>query len=194
MCSQIHKSKECGVCEKTKSLDNFHESSDSPDGHKNTCKECRSNHYKEYNRRTKKMWNIRYYNMKRRQQGKNEKHKGARGKRICTKQEFLDWCKDNKERFEEIKEKWQAAGYPRKLAPSVDRIDDSKGYTVDNIRWVTQSQNAASYFEKLTKKEVSEMREMYAGGGWTQYELADKYSVSQAMVNKIVNKKNWKNV
>lgn len=44
--------------------------------------------------------------------------------------------------FEQLWLRWQAAGLDRKLTPSIDRIDATLGYTLDNMQWVTHSQNS----------------------------------------------------
>jgi hypothetical protein len=46
-------------------------------------------------------------------------------------------------RFHELYDIWASNGYDRTLAPSVDRVDDSKGYTYGNIRLVTWAENDA---------------------------------------------------
>ena len=37
---------------------------------------------------------------------------------------------------------WNDAGRPRKIRPCIDRIDHEKGYTIDNIQWITVSVNS----------------------------------------------------
>ena len=63
------------------------------------------------------------------------------GKEILSKDEFYLWASNSAE-FHVLYEEWVQSGYDRKLAPSVDRIDTSKGYTVDNMRWLTHSENS----------------------------------------------------
>ena len=43
--------------------------------------------------------------------------------------------------FAELYAAWKTAGYPKNKAPSVDRLDDNKGYTLDNIQLLTWEQN-----------------------------------------------------
>ena len=50
------------------------------------------------------------------------------------------------------------------------------------------SKNGAS---KLVESEVLEIRSLYAGGGVTQYQLADRFGVSQRLINLIVLRKKW---
>lgn len=47
---------------------------------------------------------------------------------------------------------------------------------------------------KLTKKKVREIRRKYETGEYYQYELAEKYNVSDAHISDIVNYKKWKHI
>ena len=63
------------------------------------------------------------------------------GKEKCSKKEFIskfinDW------NFHKIYELWQNSGYKRKYAPSIDRIDFNKGYTLDNMVFIPQNINS----------------------------------------------------
>lgn len=57
------------------------------------------------------------------------------GKHLLGRDEFYTWAR-NSDVFLDLYTRWKASGYPRRLTPSVDRIDSSKGYTLDNIEWV----------------------------------------------------------
>jgi hypothetical protein len=70
-----------------------------------------------------------------------KKHHLYKGKDVLSKQDFYDWSLNNKD-FYRLYEDWCASGFDRKLSPSVDRIDTSKGYTIDNMRWITHSENS----------------------------------------------------
>lgn len=63
------------------------------------------------------------------------------GKELLTRSEFYEWAMSCPV-FHKLFEDWEGSGYDRKLAPSVDRIDSKKGYTVDNMEWVTHSENS----------------------------------------------------
>ena len=60
---------------------------------------------------------------------------------ILSRDDFYEWAKNSPE-FDTLFDAWMDAGYPAKLAPSVDRVDPSRGYQLDNMEWVTHSENS----------------------------------------------------
>jgi hypothetical protein len=56
-----------------------------------------------------------------------------------TKQQLEVWLYKNG--YYNLYVNWVNCGYQRDLAPSVDRLDDYKGYSLDNIRLVTWLDN-----------------------------------------------------
>jgi hypothetical protein len=63
------------------------------------------------------------------------------GKSLLSREEFYEWSINNPD-FHRLYEEWVDSGYDRKLSPSVDRIDSSKGYETSNMEWVTHSENS----------------------------------------------------
>jgi len=63
------------------------------------------------------------------------------GKTLLPRQEFYDWANKSEE-FHILYDIWKQGGYDRKLTPSVDRIDSDRGYELDNMRWITHSENS----------------------------------------------------
>lgn len=61
-----------------------------------------------------------------------------------SKQEFLDWCLKS-EKFNTLYKNWVENDFNKNLAPSIDRIDNSKGYSFDNIQIVTWYENILNY-------------------------------------------------
>lgn len=65
-------------------------------------------------------------------QVKNSKKRGHEPPEY-SKEEFLNWCFTNLT-FHNIFKDWVKNNFEKDLAPSIDRIDDYKGYSFDNIR------------------------------------------------------------
>lgn len=62
------------------------------------------------------------------------------GKEICTKEDFINLFLYDSE-FLRLYKKWQNSDYKRKHAPSIDRIDNEKGYIISNLRFTTHFEN-----------------------------------------------------
>lgn len=93
--------------------------------------------------RTKKGKLMRCYrNMKSRIEGiQRKKAHLYRGKPLLSREDFYQWAMDQLE-FHRLFDAWVESGYDRKLAPSVDRRDSRRGYEIDNMEWVTHSENS----------------------------------------------------
>ena len=55
--------------------------------------------------------------------------------------------------FQELYDNWIASNYEKDLVPSVDRLDDSKGYSFDNIQLMTWKENNAKYKNRNKNKK-----------------------------------------
>lgn len=76
------------------------------------------------------------------------------GKRLdFTKQEFYEFSLGS-DVFNKLFAEWELSEYNRKLTPSVDRINSAKGYSFDNIEWVTHSENSARSSAQRRKKNT----------------------------------------
>lgn len=70
------------------------------------------------------------------------KHHLYHGKEIMSREEFYEWALNDPE-FHFLFDLWEQCDYDRRLSPSVDRIDSSKGYILGNVRWLTHSENSS---------------------------------------------------
>lgn len=97
---------------------------------------------KKYERTPKGKLMRLYRNMRSRINGvqKSKAHLYA-GKSLLSKEEFYDWAESHPD-WLKLYSNWVESGFDRKLAPTVDRIDPSKGYELSNMRWLTHSENS----------------------------------------------------
>ena len=99
-----------------------------------------------------------YRNMKSRVTGvQHQKAHLYQGKELMDKPSFYEFAKCSP-MFLTLFYQYEKEGYSQKLAPTPDRIDVAKGYTVDNIQWVSHSVNssrgAISKHEQAFKNSV----------------------------------------
>ena len=143
----------CKVCNKDKPIDEFYKSS------KSTCKPCtklrvKTNYNKlgnGYDSTFKGVIRVLYKTMKR-----HQKLRGH-GELPFTKEEFKSWLLTND--FESIFNCWKEKGEVVDNKPSVDRLDDFKGYEFSNMRLVTWKDNRQHQAEDiLTGKGTSGKR------------------------------------
>ena len=75
------------------------------------------------------------------------------------KQEYYLWF-TNQENCSTLYQAYVESNYDTKLKPSVDRKDDSKGYSFSNIRLVTWRENNSKSFQKPKRVEQRYKGEM----------------------------------
>ena len=73
------------------------------------------------------------------------------GKALLPKEQFYNWALNSHEFFE-LFSKYKDSGFDRKLCPSVDRIDSNRGYELNNMEWVTHSENSRR--GSISKKKI----------------------------------------
>jgi hypothetical protein len=91
----------------------------------------------------------------------------------------------------------------------INHIDGDKlNNEVINLEWVTHQENSKHAHKmgltnnsgskngnsKLTEKDVLEIRELYDKGNTTYQKISEIYNVTSAMINDIINRKNWKHI
>jgi hypothetical protein len=99
-------------------------------------------HTKKYEKTPKGFVMRLYRNMQSRVQGIQWQKKHLyENMELLPREEFYQWIL-NDETFKRLYESYVTSGYQRKLAPSVDRLDSSKGYIFGNMEIVTMSENS----------------------------------------------------
>ena len=79
-------------------------------------------------------------------QQKRSSKKRNHSKPSYTKKEFINWM-FSQSNFEKLYNDWVKSDYAKDLAPSVDRLDDYKPYSLDNIQLMTWKENREKAYE-----------------------------------------------
>lgn len=151
--------KKCFICGGVKPIDDFYKHPFMSDGHLNKCKECTKKymHSRQVSGATKESDQKRYrenpiryqkhtwYSIKVRCTTAIKGHEKYLGREFLSLDEWMEWCKQTEEIFTPLYKNWAEHGYARKYAPSIDRIDNSRGYVLGNLQWLTQSENSRKF-------------------------------------------------
>lgn len=116
------------------------------------------NEYTKKYEKTKRGFLMRSYrNIKSRITGvQKKKYHLYEGKEFnIDKKDFYEWSLNN-HTFNSLFKEWENKNYDRRLTPSVDRIRSDLGYTFENIRWVTHSENSRHIKKNLSILETME--------------------------------------
>lgn len=134
--------KTCTKCNSDKPTTEFCKNKSFKDGLRYTCKACDKARREAYRKTIPgvitQVCGQQWYNSK------------IRGHAMpsYTRQELTD-CLTSSDTFNKLYWLWVSSGYDTRLKPSCDRLDDSKGYSFDNIRIVTWQEN----FEKANEDQ-----------------------------------------
>lgn len=137
----------CVFCKDKKKASLFNKDASRSSGYSNKCRECMHSYQETWyssDRKTIHGFLQRLYNnMKKRVEGRNSQnpHYWA-GKPILPKETFFEWSRNHPD-FLRLFKRWILTDCDIKLSPSINRINSKKGYTLDNIEWVTMSQNSS---------------------------------------------------
>jgi hypothetical protein len=178
--------KKCSDCFEVKSLDLFYDNNKSKDGKQSKCISCCKKYYEENKENTKQKLVKDYeYIIKNRWKALNQRSCNglySNGNTIKTSyqmvsyhnknitidmkfDEFSIWMYSEKDTFDRI----SATGE----IPCIDRIDDLKGYQIDNIQLISRHENFEKKYGKICKKYTKE-----------ELEKKKKYNKNQYMKSK----------
>jgi hypothetical protein len=125
--------KQCSRCKQYKDELQYNKSSAELDGLYRYCKTCSREYSK--NLRRSELGTINKIYDQQRHKSIHRNHKQP----VYTKNELTVWLYEN--RFKELYDTWKNSNYEKDLTPSCDRLDNSKGYSLDNIELVTWKEN-----------------------------------------------------
>jgi hypothetical protein len=124
--------KKCNRCKKIKPIECFN--LNTRDGFQRECVECCNTRLRE-TRRTKNGLISQIY----RSQKKGSIKRGY-PLPLYSKEELIEWA-NSQSSFNILYNNWVKSGYNKNLTPSIDRINDYKSYTFDNIQLITWEEN-----------------------------------------------------
>lgn len=133
--------KYCMACNTFKTYSNYYKAKYNKDGYMTKCKSCYSLiYFNKYNHSIRGIITAIYSAQK------TTSKKRGHSKPTYSKIELTEWITSNPN-FYKLYNKWVNSNYNKMLKPSIDRLDNSKGYSFDNIRltdWKTNHNKDAS--------------------------------------------------
>lgn len=81
------------------------------------------------------------------------------GLSILPKDVFLNWARNHPD-FLKLYKRWRSSDFDRRLTPVVNRMNSKLGYELNNMEWLTNSQNcglSGSVMQAKYKKAVYEL-------------------------------------
>lgn len=134
-------------------------------------------------RRSIRPWETTYFAAMQRTQNPKHKHykyyggKGVQLKMSVVDFEFL-WKRDNADSMSK---------------PSIDRIDSSGHYAVNNCRFIEMAENSRRQ-RRLKEDQVIDIRNRYQSGIFSQREIAVKYNIEPSAVSRIWTRKEYADI
>ncbi len=165
--------KMCSVCKVIKDNDHFHKRSDTIDGLRANCKDCRKLQQLDYQRTKGGVLTEIYKDQK--------KNSNARGHRPpeYTKLELKQWL-FSQTVFHTMFNEWVLSNYLTELKPSIDRKNDDVHYCFNNIQLMTWKDNRAKSsidrYSGVDNRNNSAVTKCTLGGST----ICEYYSMSKA--------------
>lgn len=134
--------KKCNRCNNILDISMFRKEKLGINGLRSLCKDCDKKTKQERGRTMKGVIYCTYDNQV--SNSKRRKHSIP----LYSKKELYDYLINNN-LFIDIYNKWVLSGYEKNNKPSIDRIDDYRGYSFDNIVITTWEKNNSKYKDDL---------------------------------------------
>lgn len=136
----------CNCCRVSQPISNFGNRTDFKEKKLKVCRDCANIKAEAYRKSKLGLINYIYHN-----QRLISKNKGVEPP-AYNKQELTQWfyAQDN---FEDLYTTWLDGGCQKDDKPSVDRLDDSRGYSLTNIRLVSFRENVEKQYDKIRSGE-----------------------------------------
>jgi hypothetical protein len=146
--SEFQNLKTCKTCKEALPLTEFSRAPSNKDGKSNKCKKCTTEFTRNYSRTATGLASaIRGSQVV-------SSRKRSHPPPTYTKAELLDWMIKNG--LDKLLKQWELSNYSKDLTPSVDRLDDFKGYSLDNIQLVTWAENRDKlYIQRKSCKRIT---------------------------------------
>lgn len=184
--------KMCTKCKQVKKLCDFHKANDRAGKYYSNCKKCKLNRQRSLNSHFRSAFKNIEKRLRRQNSYKNRKL-------TFNWQEFQVFKND----YKKLHAQWAKNNYKRNLTPSVDRIDNNKDYTMDNIQIITVHDNIKKDLNnkgsrngrsRLIAFQVEAIRWLYANFDFTQMELARMFGVKHPQISSIIRRKSWSHI
>lgn len=165
--------KVCFKCGIEKEISDYYKHSQMLDGYLNKCKDCTKSDVKnnkvDYDLTEKGVVRVIY-----KTQVKNSRDRGH-GLLPYSKNEIAKWMYANG--FKYLYDEWVLSGYKKDKKPSIDRIDDLFGYSLDNIRLVTWFENRHHQYLDIING---------AGTGGKRCKAVNKFDLNKSLISTYV--------
>lgn len=124
----------CATCKIEKHKKEFNKRTDRKKGICSSCKKCTAEKKRNYRKTIDGLISRIYENQI--LHSKDRKHNPP----LYTKKELKEWL-FSQELFYKLYDNWKKSNYKKELCPSIDRKNDYKGYSIDNIQLMTWEEN-----------------------------------------------------
>lgn len=165
--------KKCRRCGQEKSLSAFTKSASNKDGYVNECKPCKVEYTREHYRTP---WGrISYIFLGQLNSSKVRQHLEP----SYTKEQLFQWAEQYQLNL--LMKDWEASGYSKDLAPSIDRLDPYLPYSLTNIRLVPwKDNNDKAYEDRKACRHITKQNRRVRQLNTAGKPIAEYGSISQA--------------